>query len=894
VSRAVSRAVAIAVLIAGIAGVAGVAHGQDGGLDASKLSKVPTQTKFVEAEYPAEAAAAGVEADVILLLDIDAEGFVTAVGIDTPADPPGMGFDEAAMLVAQEWEFEPAELDGKAIAVQITYRYKFRMKVVEAPPPPDPEDPDPDPEADPDADPDATPARAPVINFAGTLIERGTRLPLAAVVVTVFREDGDAPVGFETSSDGDGRFAFYDLAPGTWSVLIEQTGYYPYKTAEDIAARERVDVTYHLERGSYNPLDVTVTGERPRKEVSRTVLSAAEIDKVPGGAGDPLAVVQNFPGVARSDNPAEVIVRGSAPEDTQIFVDGIAVPIIYHFGGLKSVLPIGMLESIEFYPGNFSPSYGRATGGVIDVRTKQLAPEKLGGYADLSILDFGFYLETPLGDKGAIAIAGRRSHIDYLLNLVVPDDAGISLKTAPRYYDGQILASYQPTPAHQLGLFAFGSDDRLLILFDNPAELDPGLDNGEFFNSTTFYRAIGTYRYVPGPSFENELRLAVGHDQTLFTIGQLRFELDLNTVQLRDRARWQLNQRAAVSVGTDAVFLSSDVFVRLPPLPDQNEPPGGALGEPLTSQSSDAIWQPAVFAEAELEPIDGMLLLPGVRADYFPLSETYLLQPRATARWQLNEPMTVKGGAGLFAQDPTFAEDDEVFGNPSLKGERALHYSLGMEVRPEDHITFDVTGYYKDLWNLVSDTDALTTNDEGETIPLTYDNGGTGTVWGVEVVARHEFKNNLTSWIAYSLSRARRTDSGETESRLFQYDQTHNLTAVASYVLPRGWQVGGRFRLVSGNPITPVIGSIYNASADTYEAVYGDRYSARDDVFQQLDIRVDKRWVFQRWMLNAYLDLQNVLDRANPSGVSYNYDFTESTPQTTVPLIAILGLRGEF
>ena len=88
--------------------------------------------------------------------------------------------------------------------------------------------------------------------------------------------------------------------------------------------------------------------------------------------------------------------------------------------------------------------------------------------------------------------------------------------------------------------------------------------------------------------------------------------------------------------------------------------------------------------------------------------------------------------------------------------------------------------------------------------PLIYDNGGTGRVYGMELVARHDFTNNFTGWLAYTLSRAERRDSGETEDRLFDFDQTHILTVVGSYLLPRNWQVGGRFRLVSGNPITPV------------------------------------------------------------------------------------------
>ena len=95
-----------------------------------------------------------------------------------------------------------------------------------------------------------------------------------------------------------------------------------------------------------------------------------------------------------------LIVRGSAPEDTQIFVDGMDVPLVYHFGGLRSVLPEGVIDNIEFVPGNFSPEYGRATGGIVDVHLKELKPKRFGGYVDVSVLDTGVYLEGPLGRPG--------------------------------------------------------------------------------------------------------------------------------------------------------------------------------------------------------------------------------------------------------------------------------------------------------------------------------------------------------------------------------------------------------------------------------------------------------------------------------------------------------------
>ena len=73
-------------------------------------------------------------------------------------------------------------------------------------------------------------------------------------------------------------------------------GYYPFRTTEKIHAGEATAVKYYVEKGSYNPYDVTVTAAKPRKEVSRTVISATEIEKIPGTVGDPLV---GHPGLRR-------------------------------------------------------------------------------------------------------------------------------------------------------------------------------------------------------------------------------------------------------------------------------------------------------------------------------------------------------------------------------------------------------------------------------------------------------------------------------------------------------------------------------------------------------------------------------------------------------------------
>jgi len=877
-------------------------QGQDQ-IEAGKLSKVPKQTKFVEAEYPKEALEKGIEASVVLLLDIGADGKVESVGVAEPADPPGMGLDEAAMAAAQQWEFTPAELDGKPIAVQITYRYRFTLKSRTAPG----ATPGPAGPGAGAAQPTA-PARAPKVNFAGTLIERGTRLPLAGVMVTVFRDDAEpasersggagerrSATGFEAMTDANGRFEFYDLAPGDWKVLADPPGYYPLRTTETVAAGQRVDATYHVERASYNPYDVTVTATRPRKEVSRTVLTADEIDKVPGGAGDPLTVVQNFAGVARSLE-GFLIVRGSAPEDSQFVLDGTTIPFIYHFGGLKSVFPVGILESIEFYPGNFGTQFGRATGGIVDVRVKDLKPKKLGGYADVSLIDTGVYLEMPLGENGGLALAGRRSYIDGVLNLALSDDSSVSLETAPVYYDAHVLANYRPAPAHDLRAYALFSDDRLEILFDNPADIDPGCEGNRINNATRFYRGLLTYRYVPGDRFENTLRLSGGRDKFSLSGGQLRFDFDVISAQVREMATVRLGKGLAVTVGGDVLWSNTDALIALPPPEKEGEPEGPFdIDNLITTDVDDQrAFDPAGFAEIEVRPIPDLLLLPGLRVDRFDRTETTVIQPRFTARWQLRPEFTVKGGVGLFAQEPQLDETNEEFGNPDLEPERALHTSAGVEWKPLPYLSLDMTGFYKNLWHQVSPSDRMQMTEDGTMAPIRYDNGGTGDVYGMEFVARHDFNANLTGWLTYTVSRAERLDTDETEKRLFDFDQTHILTVVASYLLPRNWLLSGRFRLVSGNPNTPVVGATYNASTDRYDPTFGEVNSDRAAPFHQLDLRLDKRWIYENWIFNAYLDIQNVYNQENAEGVSYNFDYSESKRETSLPLLTIFGLKAEF
>ena len=78
-------------------------------------------------------------------------------------------------------------------------------------------------------------------------------------------------------------------------------------------------------------------------------------------------------------------------------------------------------------------------------------------------------------------------------------------------------------------------------------------------------------------------------------------------------------------------------------------------------------------------------------------------------------------------------------------------------------------------------------------------------------------------------------------ARLFDYDQTHILTAVGSYDLGRGFEIGARLRYATGFPRTPVVDSVPDLRRGPDPARVRPVNSIRLPSFFQADVRVAKR-----------------------------------------------------
>ena len=869
------RAARVAVLLA-LSALAGPALA-DGGPPVNPPAPIggilPPQIRYqVEAVYPPEAQAAGIEGTVKLELTVDSQGVLQDVKLVGSA---GHGFDEAALAAVRQFKFWPAVKNHKPIAIRVTYEYHFTLKEVEKP--------------------------APSVRGAlrGVVVdEAGKAIAGVSIDIIAKGDVSETSIG-QASTARDGGFIIPDLPPGLVTVRLSAgQAYLASEVDEEVSAGQEVVVRYTLAsvdsdtvpRKGYQTI---VTGRPRREEISRRTITIAEITRIPGVQGDAIRAVENFPGVARpSFNSGQLIVRGSAPEDTAVYIQGFWVPLVYHFGGLTSIINSDILAKVDFLPGNFSARYGRATGGIIDVDTR--APKrKWTGYVDANFIDAKFLVEGPVGN-GSLALAARRSYVDAYLGLILPKDSGFDFTSAPVYYDYQALYDNPKFYGGKLSLLLFGDNDRLKLLFAQPSDVDPAL-RGSVSTGIDLHRlhAVWTRRL----SRADELRLsgALGYSELAFQLGP-QFDFKIQALYTAVRTEWshRITRGAKLTVGYEHQVMPYHVFVRSPRPPQEGQFPAQPLSgaEILTTDRNGSEYTPALYAELEYT-LGKLTLYPSSRFDYTYTSRTVSASPRLNARFAASPQTTVKGGVGLFNQPPQPWQTDPSFGNPSIRDEQGLHVSLGAERKLPAGWQVEGTAFFKYLTNLIVRSDQLVLRDGHVTVEG-YANEGKGRIFGGELLVRHELSHGWFAWLSYTLMKSERQDHPGQPYRLFDFDQTHILALVASKKWGKGWQAGARFRFVTGDPQTPARGAIYDADGDVYIPIPGPPNTERLPPFHQLDVRVNKEWRFRTWALSLYLDVQNAYSHLNPEGTLYSYDYSKRSTITGLPILPSLGLRGEF
>lgn len=834
-----------------------------------QITRLPSLVRFVEAPYPPEAEREGLEGSVLLEIDLGVDGRVLRAEV---LEPAGHGFDEAALEAVRQFEFVPAEIDHVPSAVRLTYRYEFVLRAPEI--------------AEPTEDGEAA------LSLEGRLLERGTRVALKEAVISARKGD----VLLEQTTDREGRFQFRGLEPGKWTFAVTHPGFERFTTEEEIREGEIATATYYVLRRSHG-LEVVVRAPREKKEVARRTVTLEEARRIPGTFGDAIRVVQNLPGVARTPlGLGPLIVRGGRPGDTRTYIDGQYVPILFHFGGLLSVINSDLMESLDFYPGSPPVRYGRSIAGAVDVNTRRASRERLRGYADVSLGETSLLLESPLGEKGAFVASARRSYIDVVLPAVLRFTGTTGVNAAPVYWDYQLKGDFD-VGKNELSFFLFGSDDRLNVVLDNPAAVSATSRGGGLDNHIGFHRFITEWKRKLTPTIDHRASLTLGTGRTANKIGEfVYFLMDLQTVGLREDLSFRFSDSARLTVGADVLGYGYAYKVQSPPRPIPGEIMDPNVADRLEISSDKGFFLlPALFADFVWEPTERLRLVPGVRVDYDGFLDRTWFDPRLSAFYKLTDAVSLKASTGLVHQPPTPEKLTKGFANPDLNEEGAREYAAGVEWRFAERFGVDVQVYFRDLFGVVGQVPDVATNPDGSAARRVFENSDEGRAYGIEVLLRRDPGTDLFGWVAVSLGQSeRRRDSSEPWMQT-ALNQRYNVVGVLSYRTPWQVEVGTRIRYTDGNPYTAICKGVYNADADLYVPVpCPERRALRHPAFFQVDLRIDRKWVFDTWMLNAYVDILNLTNQRNVESLTYNFDYSESRPVYGLPLFPSFGIRGEF
>jgi hypothetical protein len=518
------------------------------------------------------------------------------------------------------------------------------------------------------------------------------------------------------------------------------------------------------------------------------------------------------------------------------------------------------------------------------------------GLAYLDIFNAGVLVEGPIKNNQAYLFSARKSYIGPVLSKIFEGKEDFNFTVAPTFGDLTAIYENKINENNRFKFDVIGSQDELKFVLNKPINDDPGL-RGNFYQKTQFYRFIPRFIHDIDAKTQVDASFAVGEDNLLVQLNNQY--LDIKQTQLTTRAEYrrEFSPTYKLFTGIDTRTGWNDVKVNLPKVFEN-----GGVSDPFSTGSKAVAniktvnGEYATYVRNEIKPSENSrwTISPNLRLENYSKTKDNLVSPRGNVRFALSESLMLRAATGLYYQPTLPQERDKDFGNPDIKPPKSVHFATGFS---KDFREGNSNGFiwnsgifYKSLSQLVIPSSNLVTRNGGLTTE-NYNNDGTGRIYGLENSLKYNYQDYRLT-LAYTILKSTRVEPGQPRHPS-QYDQTHNINLIGSYEKGK-WTYSSRFRFVTGNPSTPVLSSYYDADANVYIPVRGPIYSSRVDDFLQLDLRIDRKFIFDQWLMFAYLDIQNVSNHKNVQNINYSYDYSQSQPTTGLPILPTLGIRGEY
>ena len=659
------------------------------------IDKMPVAIRRVAPAYPSELSRQGVEGVVLLDCLLSDSGTIDSVAVVKGVHPR---LDSSAVAAIRGFKFSPAMSAGRPVPVLLQYEIPFSLVEIAS-------------------------RVEKYANVQGTLRESGTRSPIPYSLVVISFPDSIADTSISLSfssylkkigsfegqhceekklvtlTDSLGRFRFYSLPACSVFITAPLPGYEVLKEHELIRYGEELAVTYYTRRISYNNYEIVVYGKTEEKEVERRQLTLAEVRKIPGLGNDALKVVQAMPGVSRpSFASGDIIVRGAPNWDSKFFIDGIAIPRLYHFGGLKSIYNSDALEKIDFYPGGWSTRYGGATAGIIEITGRQAKNDRWHGQLDLNLMDGSCFAEGPINKNVSLLVSARRGFIGDILSWYIdrhPGDFPFSL--APYYYDILVRSDISISKNNKLFFTLLRSRDSLgifvPIMQGGSSEVNGSANSLNM--KIQFTTGLAGWNFRIQPKLDNSLRYSFTvSDDNQSEFGYAASKQRAYEHYIRDELTFTPSSAIKLSGGADVNLINENIAIDVV---------GGKGNIHRDTANGWLFGVVGAYANVTINPTDALQLMPGIRYDYYPelihhggiVPEFWDYKSfnnhqgisgepslRLSGRYRLSDNQTLKAAIGNYNQTPKPIGQviHKTWGDPTMPTTKATHYLAGYEL----------------------------------------------------------------------------------------------------------------------------------------------------------------------------------------------------------------------
>ena len=628
-----------------------------------------------------------------------------------------------------------------------------------------------------------------------------------------------------------------------------------------------------------------------------------EADQTPGTGGDALKAITKTSGVSRAPLGSQgVSILGAAPGDSAFFVDHIPVPRLFHLGGLRSILPSRSVNHFDVLSGGAPSRFGRAIGGTVDIRTRPPTFDETPHIAyRLDALDTGVEIKNSFGSKTSVSASGRLSMLEQIFSVFAPSSASEFIPI-PSYWDAQFKGQHRINESETITLTFLGVGDTLnrQLFAINPSQ------NASDARRDRFFRLGATWSKLDSGTFSRGT-LYAGMDTNAFDInfGETFAAQEENSKKLgllfqNDRT---ISPWLSLNIGFDGL-LNQTTFQKSGALTlPEREGDVRIIGLGVGNRVNQDNWKStqatlAIFGNANLRPWSKFLLTPGIRFEPFlqngdrilPVrpsepevglsSLEFLISPRLRASVFLADAWTLFTSGGLYAQPANPQDLSPVFGNPTLKAQRAWQVLAGGSFRPKQNTQVTLTGF-------ITTQSSLAVRDDSPT-PSTarlLNSNGQGQNIGVQSSVGFAATEHWNVNANYTVLSARRRLSEQADWRPFDQEITHQIRSSLSWIHPMGLRLSALVEVSSGLPNTDVISAVFNAAEQNFDPILGQLNQDNLPTFFQTSFRAS----FDHPRFRVWLDVINATNHNNVEDFVYSANFQSRRPVNGLPIIPSLG-----